>query len=674
MNTGSEALKNISIDDNVLGHIGDISTLASGASVTLAHSSSTAPVAGFVSQQVVNIAIATGTGEKSQKQVSDIDPACINVPPLSNPTPAVTLIKKVNGDDANTCPGIAVDANSPLTYTFEVTNTGTEPLVNINVDDDILGHITTIASLGIGNTVTLIHNTSFAPPPSPAQQEVKNTATATGTGQLSQQQVTATDPACITIPPTALQPLIRLIKKVNGDDANTCPGIAVTGGATLLYTFEIKNTGDEVLINISVNDDILGHIGDIASLGVGVSTTLIHATSSAPPATTAEQVVRNTATVIGIAQQTGGTVSDTDPACINVPGTSTPSPAVQLIKKVNGDDAPFCPGVAVTGGASLTYTFKVTNTGSETLINLSVDDTILGHIGDIASLGVGASATLTHSTSTAPAAGGTQHEVYNVATVNATALISGQRVSDADPACISIPPTVGSGPDIQVIKKVNGDDANVCPGIGVDANSPLTYTFEVINIGTEILTNVSVDDDILGRIGVIASLAAGQSITLTHSISSAPPAGPAQAEVLNVVTASGTGQVSGQSVSDTDPACISVPPQAAAGCTAGEPKGYVVGDPAPGKLLPYYKAEGTLATIIGLENVSGNSGGVGAGSDIGVHVVVLDAQSREVLDFDLCLSSFDFGYVVLQKGPASGGQLGELANQGAEGGHLVSGG
>ena len=64
-----------------------------------------------------------------------------------------------------------------------------------------------------------------------------------------------------------------------------------------------------------------------------VSTTLIHAASNAPLATSTEQVVQNTATAIGTAQQTGGTVTDTDPACIHVPSISTASPAVQLIKK-----------------------------------------------------------------------------------------------------------------------------------------------------------------------------------------------------------------------------------------------------------------------------------------------------------------------------------------------------
>ena len=62
-------------------------------------------------------------------------------------------------------------------------------------------------------------------------------------------------------------PGIELIKKVNGHDAATC--IMVYGDSTLSYVFQVMNTGNEELENISVDDNILGHIGDIATLGIG---------------------------------------------------------------------------------------------------------------------------------------------------------------------------------------------------------------------------------------------------------------------------------------------------------------------------------------------------------------------------------------------------------------------
>jgi LPXTG-motif cell wall-anchored protein len=61
--------------------------------------------------------------------------------------------------------------------------------------------------------------------------------------------------------------------------------------------------------------------------------------------------------------------------------------------------------ISGTPGTSVTYTYKVTNTGDVTLIDISVDDDKLGHIGDIASLEPGESATLTFDTTLPNAAG-----------------------------------------------------------------------------------------------------------------------------------------------------------------------------------------------------------------------------------------------------------------------------
>jgi hypothetical protein len=47
-----------------------------------------------------------------------------------------------------------------------------------------------------------------------------------------------------------------------------------------------------------------------------------------------------------------------------------------------------------------------------------------------------------------------------------------------------------------------------------------------------------------------------------------------------------------------------------------------------------------------------------------VHVTVFDKRSAEVLDRTLCLSPFDFGFVVLQQGLPNGSQQQELADRG----------
>ena len=88
--------------------------------------------------------------------------------------------------------------------------------------------------------------------------------------------------------------------------------------------------------------------------------------------------------------------------------------------------------------------------------------------------------------------------------------------------------------------------------------------------------------------------------------------------------------------------------------------GYLMGDPAPGKLVPYYKVGTNLATIIGFDSLEEDGFASGAGEDIFVHVVIFDKRSTRIADFPLCLSPFDFGFLVLQQKPASATQTAEL--------------
>lgn len=97
-----------------------------------------------------------------------------------------------------------------------------------------------------------------------------------------------------------------------------------------------------------------------------------------------------------------------------------------------------------------------------------------------------------------------------------------------------------------------------------------------------------------------------------------------------------------------------------AGATAGLGfSGVVVGDPAPGKLIPYYEVNDNLATLIGVENTLGNQG-PHSGNDVFVHVVIFTTKSVEQTNFSLCLSPFDFGFIVLQKSKISAVQADEL--------------
>jgi len=115
-------------------------------------------------------------------------------------------------------------------------------------------------------------------------------------------------------------------QKVSARDAATVrvldPGISISvtpdpisgaPGDTITYTYAVSNTGDATLSDISVDDDHLGHIGDIAQLQPGHDTTL-----RASRVLSATSVwVTNTATASGT-DAGGHSVSDAATASITI--------------------------------------------------------------------------------------------------------------------------------------------------------------------------------------------------------------------------------------------------------------------------------------------------------------------------------------------------------------------
>jgi len=348
-----------------------------------------------------------------------------------------------------------ITSGDPVTYSFAVQNTGDTPLVNVSVNDDKLGHIGDIASLAAGELVTLTKTTTLS-------AGVTNVATAAGVDGWGF-PVSDTDDATVRV----VNPAIELTKSVNKP--------VILSGDTVEYSYLVENTGDVPLLNVSVDDNKIGHIGDIASLAVGASATL-----------TKTAVISVDTDNIGTAAGTdewGHQVSDTDTASVNVVG-----PAVSLAKSAT-------PLVGLSGDL-FSYTYVITNTGDVTLYNLALDDVPLGHIGDVSSLGVGQSATITTTTP------------IMVSTLNVGTVIGydefEHQVGASDTAEVRI-----VDPGISVAKSV---DKPV-----VIAGETVTYTYVITNTGDVPLQGITLDDDKLGHIGDVASLAVGATTTLTKS-------------------------------------------------------------------------------------------------------------------------------------------------------------
>jgi uncharacterized repeat protein (TIGR01451 family) len=141
---------------------------------------------------------------------------------------------------------------------------------------------------------------------------VNNTVTVDALNEPNTPEFTANDQASASL--TVICPGISIVKTVNPVSGN--PGDTVT------YTYVVKNTGDATLFNVSVDDDVIGHIGDIAKLEPGETVTLTK--DFVLPAGDPE--VTNVGTATGT-DVLGTKVSDNDDAFVTIVKAENPPPA-----------------------------------------------------------------------------------------------------------------------------------------------------------------------------------------------------------------------------------------------------------------------------------------------------------------------------------------------------------
>lgn len=348
------------------------------------------------------------------------------------------------------------------------------------------------------------------------------------------------------------RPEIRIEKSTNGVDADEPFGPPMLeAGDAVTWEYVVTNTGRVVLNDVQVTDDQEGAIAcPKSTLQPGESMTCTHGGQAPPEADIPGEgfFYANLATVTGTSE-TGSTVTDDDPSHYQVQKTLDPEPSVQIEKATNGQDADAGPGPELAEGAAVTWSYVVTNVGSDGLENLAVSDDKEGPVScPKATLGVGESMTCT------PKAGVAQVGQYvNTATVTGTGITSGKPATDDDPSHYHVPEIVDGSIDVE--KATNGHDADAGPGPELSEGAAVTWTYVVTNDGPETVTGIAVTDDKEGAVVCPeTSLEPGESMTCT------PKHGVAQiGEYANVATVSGTGQDSGASVGDSDPSHYHVP-------------------------------------------------------------------------------------------------------------------
>jgi uncharacterized repeat protein (TIGR01451 family) len=424
----------------------------------------------------------------------------------------VLIEKRTNGQDADLPPGPVLTVGDPVTWTYEVTNSGGRDLVDIVVTDDQGVTVSCPATtLGPGEAMTCAADGTVV------AGQYANVGTVTAE-QPDGSPVEDSDPSHYF---GQAAPALTLEKSTEGVDADTPPGPSLAVGDPVDWEYFVENVGDETVSDIEVTDD----------QGVAVtcpSTTL--AAGESMTCTASGTVEPGQYANVGAAS---GLLPDEIPVAASDPSHYF-GQSLLLEKSTNGFDADTPPGPVVEAGSTVSWTYEVTNPGPATVTGLVVtDDQGVTVSCPQTTLAAGESVVCTASDTSV---GG---QYANVGTATAQLPAPGGTVSASDPSHYL-------GTLIRIEKLTNGEDADSPPGPVLAVGDPVAWGYQVTNFSGETMTDVAVEDDQ----GVVVTcpqttLLAGESMTCTAN-------GTADAgQYANVGTVTAT-HPSGE-VADSDP-------------------------------------------------------------------------------------------------------------------------
>ncbi|GAA2090715.1 hypothetical protein GCM10009840_32220 [Pseudolysinimonas kribbensis] len=280
-------------------------------------------------------------------------------------TPGISIVKSATPDDP-----ASYTLNRVIDYSFVVTNTGDEPLTDVDVAE------------------TAFNGTGPAPQPScpggilaPQQQvtctatytltqpdvdrgHLDNTAVASGTGQISGGEVTS-DPGSVTIPgdPDAVGS-ISLAKTAT-------PSTATAAGDTVTFSFAITNTGPLTLHDPQVVESSFSGSGAVSALSCPPElATLIPGETRTCTATyrlTQADVDAGGVTNRAVARALSPSDTQVESSPSSAAVTVTADPGISLVKTADR-------ATVAGAGQTIHYSFAVTNTGNVSVHGVSISE------------------------------------------------------------------------------------------------------------------------------------------------------------------------------------------------------------------------------------------------------------------------------------------------------------
>ncbi|MCL1949811.1 MAG: isopeptide-forming domain-containing fimbrial protein [Turicibacter sp.] len=358
----------------------------------------------------------------------------------------------------------------------------------------------------------------------------------------------------------------------------------VAAGGLVTYTVTIPNTGTAATTALAVVDNLpsgVTYAGNPVATVNGVSSTVtVTGTSQQPQFTFGTQLPSGQTAVLTFQAHVDGSVAPqtilvnhanvTPDGNTQIPVTAQNQVDAQVVgltlkKTVAASANP------VVAGTVLTYTFTVQNTGNCPLTNVVINDPKFGgNIATIPTLAAGATDSSTTQTYTV-----TQADIDNGADILNTATATGTNPTDnttvpSEPSTADVP-LPAPNPVLILNKSVNPPKAV--------AGDKVTYTFNVQNGGNVTLTNVVVNDSMLGgNILTFDSLAPGQTLQgqVVYTLTAADAA---SGTIPNTATAVSTDPKGNPVESSPSTAVVTVPAADLVVTITADKPTYEPGDP-----------------------------------------------------------------------------------------------
>lgn len=523
-NTGNVTLTDVTVNDALPG----ISAVTCPSDVLPAGATQSCTATYVTTLADVNTAAvdnsATATGTPPFGATVTSPPAMASVPAVQ--APAISIVKSVAEDEM-------LAAGQILNYSFEVTNAGNVTLTDITVNDAFPGLSAIVCpDTELDPTESTICTATYTLQQDDIDNNDQLVNTATATGQPPTGDPIGSEPSSASIPPVLL-PSLGVVKTAQQADFDAAD-------VTLNFDFEVTNTGNVTLQNLTINDPL-----------PGISPVTCDATQLAPQATTTCAATY----VTSQADVDAGTVTNIATASAATPGGQpvTSPPDDVTVVGVQSPDVRFGKDAVEdsydTAGQAVNFTFEIINTGNVTLSQIAITDDLAG----VSAVSCPQSMVEPAATMTCTATyAATQADLDGGMIHNEAALSAAPPAGDPLQRTADVEVPADQQPSIALAKTATEASFDA-------AGSTLHYRFEATNTGNVTLIDVAVDDPLAGLSALECSgdqIAPDDTVTCTATYETTQLDVDA-GQVSNTATA--TGQPPSGDPIASDPSTATVP-------------------------------------------------------------------------------------------------------------------